>query len=67
MTMRLITSLAAFVAVGVGAFDAQPVVPRPAKELEIVERVQPGIKTGECERPQPQSDRTPKGRPPRSP
>jgi thiol-disulfide isomerase/thioredoxin len=37
MTMRLLTSFALFVALGVSAFAAPPVVPRPAKELEIIE------------------------------
>jgi thiol-disulfide isomerase/thioredoxin len=37
MTMRLLTPFALFVALGVSAFAAPPVVPRPAKELEIIE------------------------------
>jgi len=35
--MRSLTLVAAFVAVGVGALGAPPPLPRPAKELEIVE------------------------------
>jgi thiol-disulfide isomerase/thioredoxin len=35
--MRLLTTVAAFAALGVGALAAPPVLPRPAKELEIVE------------------------------
>jgi thiol-disulfide isomerase/thioredoxin len=35
--MRLLTTFAVFAALGVSAFAAPPVVPRPAKELEIVE------------------------------
>jgi thiol-disulfide isomerase/thioredoxin len=37
MTMRLLTPFALFAALGVSAFAAPPVVPRPAKELEIIE------------------------------
>ena len=37
MTMRLLTPFALLVAFGVSAFAASPVLPRPAKELEIVE------------------------------
>jgi thiol-disulfide isomerase/thioredoxin len=37
MTMRSLTTFAVFAALGVSAFAVQPVVPRPAKELEIVE------------------------------
>jgi|SRR5579863_8080238 thiol-disulfide isomerase/thioredoxin len=36
MTMRSLTTFAVFAALGVGAFAASP-VPRPAKELEIIE------------------------------
>ncbi len=35
--MRLLTPFVLFAALGVSAFAAPPVVPRPAKELEIVE------------------------------
>src|SRR5579862_8781887 len=35
--MRLLTTVVLFAALGVSAFAAPPVVPRPAKELEIVE------------------------------
>jgi len=37
MGMRVLTTLAAFVTVGIGVFAASPPLPRPAKELEIVE------------------------------
>ncbi len=37
MGMRVLTTLAAFAAVGIGVFAATPPLPRPAKELEIVE------------------------------
>ena len=37
MTMRLLTPFALLAALGVGAFAASPVLPRPAKELEVVE------------------------------
>jgi thiol-disulfide isomerase/thioredoxin len=37
MTMRLLTPFVLLTALGVSAFAAPPVVPRPAKELEIVE------------------------------
>jgi len=37
MGMRVLTTLAAFAAVGIGVYAAGPVLPRPAKELEIVE------------------------------
>lgn len=37
MTMRPLITLAAFATVTISAFAAQPVLPRPAKELEIVE------------------------------
>jgi thiol-disulfide isomerase/thioredoxin len=47
MTMRLFTTFAVFAAIGVSAFAAPPVVPRPAKELEIIE---PGAKSGPAER-----------------
>jgi thiol-disulfide isomerase/thioredoxin len=37
MTMRSLTTFAVFAALGVSAFAAPPVLPRPAKELDIVE------------------------------